>query len=384
MKQCQLIKNGHIYRQGRFVREDILIEDGIFKLFGQDLSEIGAEVIDASDQLIVPGFFDVHTHGGCHVDFNHASADDLQTVSTFFASQGTTYAHMSLVTDEISQIEACIDAFKTYQASKEKQVIRGIHLEGPFLAHDYRGSMPDHLLIDFDSQLLETLQEKAEGSIHYITVAPEVPQVLEAISFMRSLGIQVSIGHSAASYEQASRAIDKGARSCTHTFNAMRLFHQHEPAIMGAVLEHESVYCEAICDGRHLHPGTIRMLLAVKGWDKVIAVTDSIMAAGLPDGRYKLGVNDVEVINGDAQLVHEKVRAGSTLTMIEALRNICQFTGESLEKVLPLLTENPAKMLGVYDRVGSIDYGKIADVLLLSPELIVQQTLIGGKVIYKA
>lgn len=145
--------------------------DGILKLFGQDLSEIGAEVIDASGQLIVSGFFDIHTHGGYHVDFNHASVDDLQTVSTFFASQETTYAHMSLVTDEISQIEVCIDAFKTYQALKENQVIRGIHLKGTFLSHDYRGSMPDHLLIDFDSQLLATLQEKAEGSIHYITVA---------------------------------------------------------------------------------------------------------------------------------------------------------------------------------------------------------------------
>ena len=110
---------------------------------------------------------------------------------------------------------------------------------------------------------------------------------------MRSLGIKVSIGHSAASYEQASRAIYKGFRSCTHTFNAMHLFQ----AIMGAVLEHESVYCEAICDGRHLHPGTIKMLLAIKGWDKVIAVMDSIMAASLPDSRYKLGVNDVEVIH---------------------------------------------------------------------------------------
>lgn len=114
---------------------------------------------------------------------------------------------------------------------------------------------------------------------------------------MRSLGIKVSIGHSAASYEQASRAIYKGFRSCTHTFNAMHLFHQHEPAIMGAVLEHESVYCEAICDDRHLHPGTIKMLLAIKGWDKVIAVMDSIMAANLPESRYMLGVNDVEVIH---------------------------------------------------------------------------------------
>lgn len=383
MTERTIIKNGQVYRDGHFVEEDILIEDGVFRLFGKGLKKDDATVIDASGKQIVPGFFDIHTHGGKHVDFNHANPEDLQTVSRFFASQGTTYALMSLVTDEIPQIKRCIESFKQYQRD-ENSVIRGIHLEGPFLSHEYRGSMPDHLLIDFDASLLADLCEQAEGAICYITVAPEVPGVLEAIPYMRSLGIHVSIGHSAATYRQASDAIDKGARACTHTFNAMRLFHQHEPAIMGAVLEDDRVYCEAICDGLHLHPGTIQLLLAKKGWDKVIAITDSIMAAGLPDGYYKLGVNDVVVINGDAQLVHEKVRAGSTLTTIQALRNICQFTHSPLEKVLPLLTENPAKMLGVYEQVGSIDYGKAADFLLLNPNLSIAQTFIGGKVVYSA
>ncbi|MGT2742451.1 N-acetylglucosamine-6-phosphate deacetylase [Streptococcus plurextorum] len=377
----QVIKNGQVYRHGHFETVDIVIEDGVFRLFGKGIEDDLAEVIDAEGQLIVPGFFDIHTHGGYHVDFNHASPEDLDKVSHFFASQGTTYAHMSLVTDERSQIEACIDAYNSY-SDTSTQLIRGIHLEGPFLSHEYRGSMPAHLLVDFDAKMLEELQRRARGAVHYITLAPEVPGVLEAIPWIRSLGIKVSIGHSAASYDIACQAIEKGAETCTHTFNAMRLFHQHEPAIMGAVLEKDAVYCEAICDGRHLHPGTVRMLLAAKGWDKVIAITDSIMAAGLPDGNYKLGVNDIVVIDGDAQLATEKVRAGSTLTTIQALRNICHYTGESLEKVLPLLTENPARMLGVFDRVGSIDYGKAADMVFLNPELEVQKTLMGGRVVY--
>ncbi|MGV3079406.1 N-acetylglucosamine-6-phosphate deacetylase [Streptococcus sp. 32226D021BW] len=377
-----VIKNGTVYRNRQFSNEDILIENGRFSLFGKTLEADGAEVIDAQGQLVVPGFFDIHTHGGYHVDFNHADPDSLEKVSQFFASQGTTYAHMSLVTDELPQIEACIDAYNIYKENTAK-VIRGIHLEGPFLSHEYRGSMPAHLLVDYDAKMVQSLQERAQGDIRYITVAPEVPGVLEAIPNLRQLGIKVSIGHSAATYDIACQAIEKGAETCTHTFNAMRLFHQHEPAIMGAVLEKDSVYCEAICDGRHLHPGTVKMLLATKGWEKVIAITDSIMAAGLPDGNYKLGVNDIVVIDGDAQLATEKVRAGSTLTTIQALKNICKFTGEKVEKVLPLLTENPAKLLGVFDTVGSIDYGKAADFLILSEDLAVKKTGIAGQIVFE-
>ena len=193
--------------------------------------------------------------------------------------------------------------------------------------------------------------------------------------------VTVAIGHSGADYETAIRAIDAGARACTHTFNAMGLFHQHRPSIMGAVLE-RPVYCEAICDGRHLHPGTVRMLLACKGWDRVAAVTDSIQAAGLPDGRYKLGVNDVVVEDGDAKLASNGVRAGSTLTTGQALKNLVSFTGQPVERVLPLLTSNPARLIGVDDRKGSIAPGKDADLVVLDADLNVRQTYVSGVRVY--
>ena len=229
-----------------------------------------------------------------------------------------------------------------------------------------------------DLELLKEYQKAADGNIRYITVSPEVKGVPEAIKGMTDLGMKVAIGHSGADYDTSWKCINEGAVAATHTFNAMKLLHQHFPAIMGAVLESD-IYCEAICDGRHLHPGTVRFLLKMKGLDKVIAITDSIMAAGLPDGEYMLGVNPVIVKDGDAKLKYGDSRAGSTLTTGCALKNLIKFTGRSLEEILPLLTCNPAKMLDVYDRIGSLDTGKDADVVILDEEYSVIDTFVKGR-----
>ena len=210
----------------------------------------------------------------------------------------------------------------------------------------------------------------------FITVSPEVAGVCEAIPDMRALGMTVAIGHSGADYETAWRCIRNGAAASTHTMNAMKLMHQHFPAIMGAVLESD-IYCEAICDGRHLHPGTVRFLIKMKGIDRMVAITDSIMAAGLPDGSYKLGVNDVVVKDGDAKL-KDGTRAGSTLTTGQALRNIIRFTGLTLAQVLPMLTINPARLIGADKKIGSLTPGKDADVVILDESYNVKDTFVKG------
>ena len=261
--------------------------------------------------------------------------------------------------------------------------VLGIHLEGPFLSPQYKGAMPESLLRKGDAGWVRRCQQQAGGRIRYITVAPEVEGVPELIRALHD-EIPIAIGHSGADYATARQAIADGARACTHTFNGMRLFHQHEPAIMGAVLASPDVYCEAICDGRHLHPGTVEMLLRCKGLDRVVAITDSIQAAGLPDGNYKLGVNDVVVVDGDAKLASNGVRAGSTLSQDTALRNIMAFTGHGAEDVLPLLSENPARLLGIFDHKGSIDPGKDADLVVLDDGWQVCRTIVGGVTVYQA
>ena len=258
----------------------------------------------------------------------------------------------------------------------------GIHLEGPFLCMKYKGAMPPELLRSGDAQLFRRYQARAQGRVRYMTVAPEVEGVLDMLDELRGECV-MAIGHSDADYETARESIRRGVCSCTHTFNVMSLFHQHRPAVMGAVLESD-VYCEAICDGRHLHPGTVRMLLKCKGWDKVVAITDSMQAAGLPDGEYMLGINPVTVTDGDAKISGTDIRAGSTLTLAQAVKNIRRFTGAEIERALPLLTANPAKLIGEYHRRGDIAVGKDADLVVLSPELDILATCSAGKFVYAA
>ncbi len=380
----QYIVNGKVYLDGVFQEKTIGIESGYIHVLplGQR-PEDGAKVYDAAGKKVVPGFIDVHSHGAVGVDVNAATAEELEKIGHFMATQGTTSWLCSVLTDTKEQTLWCIDEFKKHKEMEGNGAnLLGIHLEGPFLAKEFKGAMPEHLLRDADVELLKEYQDAAEGNIRYLTVSPEIDGIVDAIPLIKELGIVVAIGHSGADYDTSMKAIENGAASCTHIFNAMKLLHQHFPAIMGAALESD-IYCEAICDGRHLHPGVVRLLIKTKGIDRVVAITDSIMAAGLPDGNYKLGVNDVVVVDGDAKLASNGVRAGSTLTTGQALKNIMAFTGRPLEEVLKLLTENPAKLIGVFDKKGFIAEGKDADLVVLDEENNVTDTFVMGKQISK-
>ena len=380
----QYIVNGKVFLDGSFQEKTIGVEGGCIRLLPKDGAlEEGAKVYDAEGKKVVPGFIDVHSHGAVGVDVNAATAEELGKIGHFMATQGTTSWLCSVLTDTKEQTLWCIDEFKKHKKLENDGAdLLGIHLEGPFLAKEFKGAMPEHLLRDADVELLKEYQEAAEGNIRYLTVSPEIEGIVDAIPAVRDLGIVVAIGHSGADYDTSMKAIENGAASCTHIFNAMKLLHQHFPAIMGAAMESD-IYCEAICDGRHLHPGVVRLLIKTKGLDRVVAITDSIMAAGLPDGNYKLGVNDVVVVDGDAKLASNGVRAGSTLTTGQALKNIMKFTGRPIEEVLQLLTVNPAKLIGVFDKKGSIADGKDADLVILDEENNVKDTFVRGKQVNK-
>lgn len=379
-----VITNALVYTGHRFVPREVYVEEGrVAQLAEKVNAPAGCPRLDLGGKRLVPGFIDIHTHGAAGVDVNAATAGQLNgTIGHFFASQGTTGWLCSVLTDTPEQTLWCLDQAKA--AMKEEgdwAQLLGVHLEGPFLASQYKGAMPEHLLQKGSAELFARYEAAGEGAIRYMTVSPEVEGVPAMVRDIAAR-VKVAIGHSGAEYDTAMECIENGAVSATHTFNAMRLFHQHQPAIMGAVLESD-VYCEAICDGRHLHPASVRLLLKCKGWDRVVAVTDSIMAAGLPDGNYKLGVNDVVVEDGDAKLASDGTRAGSTLTTGQALKNLVKFTGEGPEKVLPLLTENPADLLGL-PRKGRIAPGCDADFVVLGEDLTVLRTIVGGRTVYTA
>lgn len=371
------IVNGQVYLNRRFENATVCLENGKIRLV--EMPQQDGTVFDAQGMKVVPGFIDTHTHGAVGVDVNGATAEDLEKISRFMASHGTTCWLCSVLTDTEAQTRWCIEQFKQHgQMEQEGAELAGIHLEGPFLSPQYKGAMPEHLLKTNDIELVRRYQQLADGHIRYITISPELEGVQDMIPALRELGIVVGIGHSGATYEQSMDAISLGASVGTHVGNAMRLFHQHEPAIFGAVME-SNVYCETICDGRHLAPGSVRMYAKCKGLDRIVAITDSIMAAGLPDGDYHLGVNDVVVVNGDAKLKSDGTRAGSTLTQDMALKNMVSWLPNTLEEILPTLTENPAKEMGLWDRKGSIADGKDGDLVLLDDRCNVCHVFARGK-----
>ena len=374
---------GRVLTGGALRETEVLVRSGRIAAVGGGLDRTGCEVVELAGNILSPGFIDVHTHGGAGVDVNAAGYDGLCRLSALIASQGVTGFLASILTDTVEGTERAIDSVCAFMDAPARGAkCLGIHLEGPFLCQKYKGAMPPELLREGDAELFRRYQARAKGRVRYMTVAPEVPGVLDMLGEIRG-ECTLAIGHSDADYETAVRAIDAGVESCTHTFNVMSLFHQHRPAVMGAVLERD-VFCEAICDGRHLHPGTVRMLLKCKGWDRVVAITDSMQAAGLPDGEYMLGVNPVTVTDGDAMISGTSIRAGSTLTLAQAVKKISAFTMAPPERVLPLLTLNPAKLIGEEHRRGEIAVGRDADFTVLSPELDVLATWSAGENIYAA
>ncbi len=380
-----LIKNGLVLKGSNFYHKDVLIKDGVISKVEKEIPVQGEmEVFDAKEQLITPGFIDIHTHGAVGVDSNHVNVENLEKLSEFYATQGVTTWLLSLVTDSKEVMVKSATAISDYLKETERtDNLLGIHMEGPFLSMDYKGAQPEQYVIGFSRDLFDAVIEASENRVKYITVAPEVKGVLDNIDYMQEKGVVVSVGHSSADYATTKKAIEKGASTVTHTFNAMRLFHQHEPGMMGAVLEADNMYYEAICDGKHLVPATINMLLSLKGPERVICITDSIMATGLPDGEYILGANEVIVADGDAKLKSNGVRAGSTLTLQKALLNLLEFTDLSIGQILPMLTINPAKAIHIDDEYGSIEVGKKANILRLDHDGNILDTWIQGHKAYE-
>lgn len=382
MDRRTLIRQASVGIDSSAAHADVLVEGQIFTSIAPSISVLEAdEIIEADSLFMLPGFIDIHTHGAVNVDFNHADDTQVQQVARFFASCGVTTFFPTVLTDTVETMKQQLELLSNPDVRSACPQIGGIHLEGPFLNHQYKGAMPEHLLLDCDVDLLRTLQKSARNTIRIMTIAPELKGAVDVIRAAVADGIVVSLGHTAAGYQQAIDAIDAGASGATHVMNAMKLMHMHDPAVLTAVLESD-IYAEMICDGIHLHPPIVRFLLKAKGIERMIAVSDSIMATGCPNGIYKLGKSDIIVEHGDAKVISTGLRAGSTLTMDRALRNVIDFTRLPVERVYPVMSTNAARMLNIADRTGKIAIGTNADFVLLDHSLHVRRTVKSGQTIY--
>jgi N-acetylglucosamine-6-phosphate deacetylase len=319
------------------------------------IEEIYSDPANGADEVLTPVFLDVHTHGCAGHDVMEGTKGAFEVIGRFLAEKGVGRFLATTVTAPVERtlkaLEGIADVIEAVEQAGRAAPI-GVHLEGPFISHAKRGVHPEGDIQPPSVELFERFQAAARGHIRLVTIAPEMPGAMELIRHCAAVGVRVSLGHSNARASEARTAIEAGASSATHTFNAMRGLDHREVGILGTVLDSDALFAELICDGIHVAPEMVRLWLKAKGEERGILVTDSISAAGMGDGDYMLGELKVTVADGHCHLAGDlekgaKTLAGSVLTMDKAVANLQKFTGASLATAVRLASSNPAKMLGL-------------------------------------
>jgi len=353
----------------------ILIREDVIEAIGPRSSmtlPAGAQEILAADKTAIPGFIDVHIHGAGGRDVMEGTAAALQIITRKVSEYGTTSILATTVTAGVDETLRSVEGIAGYiarqhETDEPRAEVLGIHFEGPFISKQRRGVHPSDQIQLPSAETLGRFLKAAAGNARILTIAPEVLGAAPCIDAAREAGLVVSMGHTDATYEQARAAMARGARSATHVFNAMRPFSHRDPGVIGAVLTSPDVNAELIADGVHVEEAAMKLLLLAKGAAHVTLVSDGLSATGMPDGKYTLGAFEVTVSGGVCRNA-DGVLAGSTLTLDRALRNIVAL-GISLSDAVRMLTLNPATLLGIEFKKGSLRVGADADVLLLNEGL---------------
>ena len=353
----------------------ILVRDGEIEAVGPRsgmTAPANAEEISAKDKIAIPGFVDVHIHGAGGRDVMEASPEALNVVAETLAKHGTTSMVATTVTAGTNETIRSVEGIAKFiagqhETERPRAEVLGIHFEGPFLSAVRRGVHPVEDLKLPTVELLEKFLHAAAGNAQILTIAPELLGAMPCIDAARKAGMVVSMGHTDATYEQARAGIAHGVKHATHVYNAMRPFSHRDIGVIGAVLTSPEVYAELIADGIHVEEAAMRVLVQAKGPSGVVLVSDGISATGMPDGKYMLGGIEVTVSGGVCRDSEGKL-AGSTLTLDRALRNIVKL-GSSLADAVRMLTLNPATVLGIEFKKGSLRVGADADIVLLNADL---------------
>ena len=381
-----LYKNARIYHcndsgEACFKSGWVLTRDEIIEAvgIGEPTGDLGCfdETVDLGGDMFIPGLIDVHTHGRAGGDFNSADTDMMVKMSRSYLESGVTSVMPTLASDTMDGLRRSIVSIAEAKSRGAGNFI-GVHLEGRYLAPNKRGAHSEKLLAPLARDEIESLIliMKATGAAH-VSAALELDSDGAFIESVMANGATLGLAHTDATYAQAQEAFERGAVSLTHTYNAMSPFHHRDGGAVGAGLLNEKVYCELIVDGFHVSPEAVKLAYKLKK-EKLVLITDSMEATGMADGEYSIAGLPVTVKDGKAR-THEGAIAGSTLTLIDGVKNLAEFADISFETAVYNATAAPAKMLGVFDRVGSIEKGKIANMLVLDNELNVREVIFEGK-----
>lgn len=369
------ITGGRVYDLQEGFAERDLCTDG--RLIAPDSGD--GSVLDAAGCYVIPGLTDLHFHGCKGFDFSDGDAAGLAAMAEYELSRGVTQicpAGMTLLEDQLVKI--CETAAAHRKSGCGGADLCGINLEGPFLSYEKKGAQNGDWLRNPDAELLRRLIAASHGLVKLVSVAPELPG---AIDFIESVGeeVTVSLAHTTADYDTAMKAFRSGARQVTHLFNAMPPFSHRAPGVVGAALDTPGCMVELICDGVHIHPSVVRAVFRMFGAERVILISDSMRAAGMPDGQYTLGGQDVTVRGRHATLA-DGTLAGSVTDLMGCLQTAVSM-GIPLAAAVRAAAVNPARAIGAYSRVGSLESGKLANLAILNGDYSLRTVVFRGEVV---
>ena len=357
-----------------FVERDVCIQGGKIAACAQDPVDVGG-------CWVIPGLTDLHFHGCRGADFSDGEAEGLREMAAYELSRGVTQicpAGMTLAEEQLVKICQVAAAHRASGAPGAELV--GINLEGPFLSKAKKGAQNEEWLQAPNLPLLEKLMEASQGLVALVSVAPELEGAQEFIRAASKMAV-VSLAHTAADYDTALTAFQNGAREVTHIYNGMLPFAHREPGVVGAAADSPEVMCEIICDGVHIHPSVVRATFRLMGPQRMVLISDTMRAAGMPDGEYTLGGQAVTVKGNRATLTGSGSLAGSVTDQMASMITAVSF-GIPLADAVTAAAVNPAKVLGIYHRVGSIEEGKDANLVVLRKDLSIQAVLFRGNVVH--
>ncbi|MBR0165163.1 MAG: N-acetylglucosamine-6-phosphate deacetylase [Lachnospiraceae bacterium] len=377
-----IISGRRVFIDGAFVPAQLKTEHGritAVEARGKDEADV-----DYRDARIVPGFVDVHCHGAFSCDAGHGKEEEIRTWAKKIVPEGvTTFLATTLTAKEdvlTAALRAVAAAKKKHRPGADGADIAGIHLEGPFLNAAYKGAQPEDAIVAPDIGMFERLFMASEGLIRIVTLAPECDEGLSLTRYLAEKGIVVSVGHSAATCAQVEQAVQAGAKSITHTFNAQSPFHHREAGVAGAALAMGDLYSEIICDLRHVSKEALRIFFKCKDRDRTVMVTDALLCKGSAPGEvFEFGPHRIAVdADGCARIEGTDTLAGSTLRMDEGLRNLTKTAKIPFADALMSATANPAALIGMGDRIGAIRNGYDADLCILGEDDSVQDVWCKG------
>lgn len=376
-----ILKNADVLNdEFEFKKCDVRVQDGLIVQVAEEIkvNDNIEEVLDIDGKYLVPGFVDVHTHGCMGYDTCDGDLSGYDVMSKFYLSRGVTSFLFTTMTfseeilfDIVTKLRSYIDGKKYPGATP-----RGIYLEGPFISPQKKGAQSERYICAPSIDMFDRLQSISDGKIKVVLVAPEIGGGLDFIRSVSKTGVAVTVGHTATDYATACEAYDSGACDTTHIFNGMPAYHHREPGVIGAAFE-KSRFVEMICDGVHVHPSVIRNTFNQVSADRMILISDSVQAAGMPDGKYTLGGQEIELKDGKA-LLSDGTIAGSAGNLFMCVKNCISF-GIRPEDAIKAATINPTKLIGLDDRIGSISSGKEADFVVLDRDFGIEKVFIAGE-----